>query len=1290
MRSRRGSWVFVVAVVGLLLSEAVVVPSADAQQNGDCTIIGTEGDDVLVGSNRDDVICGLGGNDIIEAGHGADVVVAGPGDDEVYGGNGDDVIYGGSGADLLDGGNGADALYGDDGADTVVGGRGDDSLTGGAGDDLMSGEAGDDYLIGAGGSDELAGGPGHDICAGELFTDCEETSPDVGGVAPESVTLVAPVAGSTVFQDVTVNGVVSPAEAEGTVRLLVDGVVVSESPIASGLVSFSWDSASLVDGSRELVLEAVDEGGALAASDSSSVIVANGASAAERIQVDFDELRISAVEYAEYGVWSLMNVALLPDRYRTAPVVELETATPAALQFLSVWDQLTLSEQEALEDFVTMEEIVVQPTASSAQTWTLALGSPVVPANLMLAQTTPSLPADCDDGDTIRLWEAFAKLFRCRTDVVGQNGDVLFEIYYTPEGFEDEGLRNLAGGFVSLLTNWSDPIDPTDLDGNGIPDVVDEAATSLSQSYVVYDGVSSPSGLMSRAPSGPIAVAMHDTPGAVLPKLINRNPLVQISNERRFSYLPRHELFHRFQYEYLTSTDFVINREEANWWMEATAEWAAHQVAVAVGPFADPDPATPTNEAQEEADLYASNLRNYLDEPEGPIDAYDGLSGSEQYGAFILAEYFEERFGAGFIDQTWIETGASDGRSLIGIQSALGSFGQSWATVLSDYRRATYLLSSADGVEPFQDVATPVWRADLRRLRATQGDEDIDQDGDGLPDELGLEDARPSRVEGNPIELAAGSSVIGSSSLHRGGAAYIDLVPTTSDDGVLEVSLSYNQDITIPDVQAQVLLFDTYPTMCAAPVDIGITELNGVFQGDASVAIDSACRFATLVVVNRSVTEAAPVVAWTASFQAEGPIYGSNILSDPSVEFHLAATGGGPLGIEIPTLVRQADGTVELEWFDGTAAPDTSLFAYTDPATIATVLTESPLLGQYHIQMPPEQVFEVYLTERRANVPATSALGTLAGRSYTAQVRPGDSYKFTAHAKEATVSSGSDREFGVGVIFYDVDGNSLYQNFRTFETSAQYQAFSVQGTAFLGTEHYALAFVENDMSSNDGGPIDVDALSFGLGDCLDDVLYGPNVLRDPSFEDLVFLNGDQDGGIPKFSDTSFTTVVTEDGVPGDIEDTSWANEFSLNLPLWDVSFANPTDGFYHAEAIGSLHPADLYVADVVGCSDGRSYSARVNGGDTVELAVDVASSPVANSSAVAAIHIQAFRVDGSFAGEAGPVVDRAVSTSYERVAEQWQVPPDAYWIRAWVEVDGSNGGDPIIWRIDNAALSVSP
>ena len=57
--------------------------------------------------------------------------------------------------------------------------------------------------------------------------------------------------------------------------------------------------------------------------------------------------------------------------------------------------------------------------------------------------------------------------------------------------------------------------------------------------------------------------------------------------------------------------------------------------------------------------------------------------------------------------------------------------------------------------------------------------------------------------------------------------------------------------------------------------------------------------------------------------------------------------------------------------------------------------------------------------------------------------------------------------------------------------------------------------------------------------------------------------------------------------------------------------------------------------------------------------------------------LQEFIADGSIAGEVRSVVGHAVSTGHQRVAEQWQVPPDAYWIRAWIEVDGSKGGDPI-------------
>jgi hypothetical protein len=50
--------------------------------------------------------------------------------------------------------------------------------------------------------------------------------------------------------------------------------------------------------------------------------------------------------------------------------------------------------------------------------------------------------------------------------------------------------------------------------------------------------------------------------------------------------------------------------------------------------------------------------------------------------------------------------------------------------------------------------------------------------------------------------------------------------------------------------------------------------------------------------------------------------------------------------------------------------------------------------------------------------------------------------------------------------------------------------------------------------------------------------------------------------------------------------------------------------------------------------------------------------------------VASVQADGSFAGGAGPLVDQTVSTSYQRIAELWQAPVDAYWIRAWVEVDG--------------------
>ncbi len=86
--------------------------------DGGCTIRGTNRNDVLRGTPGRDVICGFGRNDRIRGLGGNDVLIGGPGND---------VLVGGSGRDRLLGGGGRDTLLARDGArDNVNGGAGRD------------------------------------------------------------------------------------------------------------------------------------------------------------------------------------------------------------------------------------------------------------------------------------------------------------------------------------------------------------------------------------------------------------------------------------------------------------------------------------------------------------------------------------------------------------------------------------------------------------------------------------------------------------------------------------------------------------------------------------------------------------------------------------------------------------------------------------------------------------------------------------------------------------------------------------------------------------------------------------------------------------------------------------------------------------------------------------------------------------------------------------------------------------------------------------------------------------
>ena len=618
---------------------------------------------------------------------------------------------------------------------------------------------------------------------------------------------------------------------------------------------------------------------------------------------------------------------------------------------------------------------------------------------------------------------------------------------------------------------------------------------------------------------------------------------------------------------------------------------------------------------------------------------------------------------------------------MAGIGQALQEKGSSWASVLPGLHLSEYTLESIDSVVPFLDDDVPAWRADLAGASPTSGEP-------GAPD--GRDLARPARTLGSPFTAPTDGSVGSSVVLDAGGAAFFDVLPGSSLNGIVELAVEYPSGVTAPDIAVQMIPFTEYPQTCASATGMEIDENQGVFRGTVAIHIGDDCSFVSVVITNRSVTETSPVITWTATYVEDGPTYAANLLSDPGAELHLADTGGGPLGFEVPALYRVfgEPPPPRLEWSDGSPAPETSHFMYSVAESRAVVLPHEPLTGSQHIQLPPASFPELLLTERKALVPDSSSLGTVYGGHYTAQILPGDEYTFTVHAREVTGSSLEDDEIGIGLVFYDPAVDYLYQVYRKFETFTDYRAYSISGVAY-STELYVMAFVENRMRDLDGVSINVDEMSLSVGVCPEPVRFGSGLIRDGSFDDLVYANGD-DGGIPWFTDATYSTLDNEYGADADLESTSWANAFTTTAATrWDISYNNPTDGFAHARVETASPPAPLVIADASACSDGTSYSARAVGGGDVEVSFDIASSPVPNGSAWVSVTYTAYGEDGSPLGSSNGTA-MPVASTYNRVSAAWTPPTGTYWVRAAIEVTGNNGGDPIIWRIDRADMAVSP
>lgn len=265
----------------------------------------------------------------------------------------------------------------------------------------------------------------------------------------------------------------------------------------------------------------------------------------------------------------------------------------------------------------------------------------------------------------------------------------------------------------------------------------------------------------------------------VLPFGLNQQATILVPNgQTDWDYLPRHELFHVMQYQYWDKSDvsldfiasYVRGKEfgSMNWWMEATAEWAAHQTYVR-------EPYLPI---PGEEKLYARNVHDVLSMPGSALNSWGGLGGSPQYGAFLLPTYLTEQIDPVFVRRTWESIRDHDHLPIEAIRHAAQGYGLNFKDMLLGYHIANYRLAKANAAPAptvdawrsygYTDIDTKLWRDNISALSGTSGDI--------------LGGARPARKSHS---TPAGTHVEYQDILRKGGAVYHDFraVQSSGDPG---------------------------------------------------------------------------------------------------------------------------------------------------------------------------------------------------------------------------------------------------------------------------------------------------------------------------------------------------------------------------------------------------------------------------------------------------------------------------------------------------------------------------
>ncbi|HHC07197.1 MAG TPA: hypothetical protein ENK55_00555 [Actinobacteria bacterium] len=328
-------------------------------------------------------------------------------------------------------------------------------------------------------------------------------------------------------------------------------------------------------------------------------------------------------------------------------------------------------------------------------------------------------------------------------------------------------------------------------------------------------------------------MAIHDlntaaVGGYAMPGLVQyRRELDWAGTSRPSQYLPRHETFHLFQLEYIGLRDLAPGLRVL-WLLEATAEWAAHQVE-------GQHPATDGSGSR-----YGANLTSFLREPNHLTDLHRfRVMAPHAYGAFLFFEYLEETLPAGsdIVRQIWDITG--DGlipkAATKAIEETIEANGGTLADTLAGFAAANYRIE-----QTYTDPDRADW---VRRL-----------------EKLGK---RPALAGGHALDPAAVGVFAGRHGLADGGAAYVEFVADGATEGTLTVTVD-----PAADLRGEVFRMVQHPDLCGdaaggiVPVALGTPT---------EIPITPDCPEATLMLVRVDLGADLRSVSWQARWHPGSP-----------------------------------------------------------------------------------------------------------------------------------------------------------------------------------------------------------------------------------------------------------------------------------------------------------------------------------------------------------------------------------------------------------------------------------